>query len=201
MAVVIGGKARLFTRRGLDWSDRFPGIVTACGTLPARQAVLDGEVVALLPDGRSSFQALQEAMSGNSHPVVYYVFDLLQLDGADLRNLPLIERKEQLAGLLRGRQGRRARAVRYSTHVVGQGARVLAKACRRGLEGIVSKRKDAPYRSARTRTWLKVKCLNRQEFVAVGFTEPRGRRSGLGALLLGVYAEGAAPGRAARPAV
>jgi bifunctional non-homologous end joining protein LigD len=189
LAVVIGGTARLFTRRGLDWTDRFPAVVAACESLPVRQTVLDGEVVALLPDGRSSFQALQQAMSGNSHPIVYYVFDLLQLDGTDLRCWPLIERKRRLAALLHHRSAPGSRAIRYARHVVGQGARALARACRRGLEGIVSKRMDAPYRSARTRTWLKVKCLNRQEFVVVGFTEPRGHRRGVGALLLGVYSD------------
>ena len=187
VTVVERGGARLFTRRGLDWSERFPRIASACESLPVRQAVLDGEVVALLPDGRSSFQALQQAMGGGRHPVVYYVFDLLMQDGEDLRSLPLIERKRRLAGLLRGRRGPGARTVRFSSHVVGNGDQVLARACSMGLEGIVSKRRDDPYASTRTRSWLKIKCLNRQEFVVVGFTEPQGRRMGIGALLLGVY--------------
>ena len=189
LAAIRGRSARLFTRRGLDWSDHFPGIVAACAALPVREALLDGEVVALLPDGRSSFQALQQAMSGSRRPIVYCVFDLLRIDGTDLRSVPLLERKQRLARLLRGRRGAGARSVRYSGHVVGQGKAVLEKACRMGLEGIVSKRVDAPYQSLRTRTWLKVKCLNRQEFVVAGFTEPQGSRSGIGALLLGVYTD------------
>ncbi len=190
MAVVRRGAARLFTRKGLDWTARFPGVASACAGLPAREAVLDGEVVALLPDGRSSFHALQQAMGGGGRPMVYYAFDLLRFDGADLRSAPLIERKKRLSGLLRGRRGAGTRTVRYANHVVGRGGAVLAKACRMGLEGIVSKRKDAPYRSARVRTWLKIKCQSRQEFVVIGFTEPRGSRSGLGALLLGVHDRG-----------
>jgi bifunctional non-homologous end joining protein LigD len=187
ITVVQDGTARLFTRKGLDWSDRFPGVASACSALPVQQAVLDGEVVALLPDGRSSFQALQQAMGGGGHPIVYFVFDLLVLNGDDLRDRPLLDRKQRLAALLRGRRGPRARAVRFSTHVVGEGDEVLRQACRKGLEGIVSKQKDAPYASTRTRSWFKIKCLNRQEFVVVGFTEPQGRRMGIGALLLGVY--------------
>ncbi len=187
IAVIQGRRARLFTRKGLDWSDRFPGVASACAALPVKHAVLDGEVVALLPDGRSSFQALQQAMGGGRHPIVYYGFDLLALNGEDLRPLPLLERKNRLAALLRGRRGPGARTIRFSTHVTSNGNEVLRRACAMGLEGIVSKRADAPYASTRTRSWLKIKCLNRQEFVVVGFTEPQGRRMGIGALLLGVY--------------
>ena len=185
--VLSAGKARLLTRRGNDWTARFPPIAGAVEALPVRQAVLDGEAVALLPDGRSSFQALQRALgSPRSSGIVFYAFDILRLDGRDLRAEPLHERKGKLAALL-GRRRRGAALLRYSDHVEGHAERVFAKACRQGLEGIVSKRRDAPYRSGRTRSWLKVKCFNRQEFVIVGFTEPRGSRSGIGALLLGVH--------------
>jgi bifunctional non-homologous end joining protein LigD len=190
MECLLGdGSARLLTRRGLDWTERFPGVAEVAATLPARRAILDGEIVALLPDGRSSFQALQQALLADpARPVVYYVFDLLRLDDRDLRPLPLRERKLQLAKLLKSRPKLRDRrgTVRYSDHVSGRGTTVLARACKLGLEGIVSKRQDAAYQSGRSRAWLKTKCLNRQEFVVVGFTEPRGGRKGIGALLLGV---------------
>jgi bifunctional non-homologous end joining protein LigD len=191
MACLLGGgHARLLTRRGLDWTPRFPRVAERAAALKAVSAMLDGEIVALLPDGRSSFQALQQAlMSRQAEQVVYYAFDLLRLDDQDLRALPLAERKQQLANLLKRSPRDRRRTLRYSEHLGGSGARVLAKACRMGLEGIVSKRQDAPYRSGRGRSWLKIKCVNRQEFVVVGFTEPRGSRKGVGALLLGVYAE------------
>jgi bifunctional non-homologous end joining protein LigD len=185
--LVAGGRTRLMTRRGLDWTDRFPTVAAAASDLPVRSAILDGEVVVLLPDGRTSFQALQQTFSGRPPgPLVYFVFDLLEHDGKDLRRLPLLDRKERLAGLLRGRGGDQ-QVIRYSEHVQGQGEKVFTKACKAGLEGIISKRADSHYSSARTRSWLKVKCLHRQEFVIVGFTEPKGSRSGLGALLLGVH--------------
>jgi bifunctional non-homologous end joining protein LigD len=181
------GRARLITRSGLDWTDRFPNVAEAAAAIPARSAVLDGEVVVLLPDGRSSFRALQLALKGEpSGPMVYFAFDLLALDGKDLRRFPLIERKDLLADLLHGRR-RGSRVVRFSEHVEGHGDTVYARACKAGLEGIISKRSDSPYSSARTRAWLKVKCVNRQEFVVVGFTEPKGGRGGFGALLLGVH--------------
>ena len=185
--LLSGGSARLLSRRGLDWTDRFVRVAERAAGLPARRAVLDGEIVALLPDGRSSFQALQQAMMAErARPVVYYVFDLLRLEEEDLRRQPLEERKRRLAALLKGRRDR-TKILRYSDHVSGDGAKVWSQACDLGLEGTVAKRWDAPYQSGRTRSWLKIKCLNRQEFVVVGFTEPRGARQGVGALLLGVY--------------
>jgi bifunctional non-homologous end joining protein LigD len=187
-ALLDRGKVRCLTRAGLDWTGRFPAIARAVAGIPARNCTLDGEVVALLPDGRSSFQALQERLHADPPgDLVYYVFDLLRLDGVDLREKPLDERKELLRKLLR-RVGRGARrAVRFSDHVAGRARAVLARACRLGLEGVISKRRDAPYRSGRNRHWLKIKCVNRQELIIVGFTEPRGRRTGVGALLLGVF--------------
>jgi len=188
--LLADGSARLLTRRGLDWTPRFAKVAERAASLPARRAILDGEIVALLPDGRTSFQALQQAlMAEHAQQVVYYVFDLLRLDDLDLRSLPLVERKLRLARLLKARKARDRRGtLRYSDHVSGRGKSVLARACKLGLEGIVSKRADASYQSGRSRSWLKIKCLNRQEFVVVGFTEPRGGRKGIGALLLGFYA-------------
>jgi bifunctional non-homologous end joining protein LigD len=128
---------------------------------------------------------LQNALAGDDQGrLVYYVFDLLHLDGHDLRGATLEDRKAALEPILRGRRGG---PIRYSSHVVGRGEAVFREACRLGLEGVVSKRRDRPYHSGRGQDWLKVKCVKEQEFVVGGFTEPKGTRTGLGALLLGVH--------------
>jgi bifunctional non-homologous end joining protein LigD len=189
------GKARLLTRRGKDWSDRFAPVAEAAAALPVGSAVLDGEVTVLLADGKTSFQALQESFGDSggrrSRAMVYYVFDLLYLDGWDLRAAPLAARKELLARLLEAAgAGASEGVIRLSDHVTGQGRDFFRQACGYGLEGIVSKRGDLPYRSGRGKDWLKVKCLQRQEMVIGGFTDPEGARAGLGALLLGVYEGG-----------
>jgi bifunctional non-homologous end joining protein LigD len=159
--------------------------VDAATRLPLREAIVDGEVALLLRSGTTSFQALQNALSGAQHGrLVYFVFDLLHLDGHDLRGAPLETRKRTLERLL---GPRRDGAIRYSHHVVGQGEAVFRRACRLSLEGIVSKQRGQPYESGRGRGWLKVKCSQEQEFVVGGFTEPRGTRTGIGALLLGVH--------------
>jgi len=199
---VRSGKARLLTRHGKDWSDRFTPVAAAAAELPVDTAVLDGEVTVLLPDGKTSFQALQEsfgdgggaAAAAGQHPgavMVYFVFDLLYLDGYDLRAAPLAQRKEALRALLDEAGSTESDGpIRWSDHVTGQGEDFYRQACRFGLEGIVSKRADLAYRSGRGKDWLKVKCLQRQEMVIGGFTEPEGARAGLGALLLGVYEGG-----------
>lgn len=177
------GDARLITRNGKDWTDRFTPVAREAETLPARQAILDGEVVVLEPNGTTSFQSLQNALSENRQKdLVYYAFDLLYLDGYDLRKAPLLERKEALEALLAGRAG----AVRMGDHIDGEGERFFQQACNFGLEGIISKRADQPYAGGRGKDWLKVKCLKRQEFVIVGFTDPEKSRVGFGALLLAV---------------
>ena len=174
----------LLSRNGKDWTDRFPEVRAAAAELPVRRAFLDGEVAVLLPDGRTSFQALQNAFSGGDRGnLVYFVFDLLHLDGEDVGRLPLEQRKARLAALLRSRSGKR---IRYSEHVIGRGPEFFARACRTGLEGIVSKRRDLPYASGRGPGWVKTKCIKRQEFVVGGFTDPEGSRLGIGALLVGV---------------
>ncbi len=180
------GKVHLWTRRGKDWSDRFQPVAEAAVGLPVRQALLDGEVVVLEADGRTSFQALQNALTGGrDKDLVYYAFDLLYLDGYDLRKASLRDRKAALAQLLAGPKG----VVRYSEHVEGQGDAFFRQACSHSLEGIVTKRAEAPYRSGRGKDWLKVKCIKRQEFVIVGYTDPEGSRTGFGALLLAVHDE------------
>jgi bifunctional non-homologous end joining protein LigD len=183
------GDVRLLTRTGLDWTERFGAVAEGAAKLSVEQALLDGEVVVIRPDGLTSFQDLQNAMRrGRDRDLVYFLFDLVHLDGFDLTGVPLLERKGALAAVLApaGADG----VLRYSDHLVGQGREFYGEACRRRLEGIVSKRANATYDSGRTRAWLKTKCSARQEFVIGGFTEPRGSRSDLGALLLGVHESG-----------
>ena len=181
------GRARLFSRSGKEWTKEMAPIAAAAATLPVESAWLDGEVVVLQPDGRTSFQALQNALStGRADALAYYVFDLPYADGRDLRKVPLHARKQELAALL-AQAGAARSLLRYSDHVDGNGAAFLRHATKLGVEGIVSKRRDAAYESRRTTTWLKVRLLKRQEFVIGGFTDPAGSRTGLGALLLGVY--------------
>jgi len=176
------GKVSLFTRRFNDWTSAFPTIAAAVAKLPARRAALDGEVAAVLPDGRTSFQALQNlATSGAT--IAYFIFDLLALDDDDLAPLPLDARKARLAELLRDAPPE----LRYCDHVIGDGAAFFHAACTHGLEGIVSKRRDKPYTPGRNTFWVKTKCLLRQELVIGGFTDPEGARSSIGALLVGYY--------------
>ena len=171
----------LWSRRGQDWTREFPAVANAGRKLRARDALLDGEVAVLLPNGITSFQALQNR--GARTTFTYFAFDLLYLDGQDLRERPLRERKELLRKLL----ARQSSVIRYSDHVVGGGAAFFAAACKLGLEGIVSKRADARYRTGRNSDWQKTKCLKRQEFVIGGFTDPEGSREAVGALLVGYY--------------
>jgi bifunctional non-homologous end joining protein LigD len=184
-AIRSGRDVRLVSRNGHDWTERFAEVAAAVGALAARSALVDGEVAAVLADGRTSFQALQNSFGpGKRASLAYFVFDLLELDGDDLRVHPLEERKEALRDLV---DRSRSSIVRFSEHVVGGGSRVHAEACRLGLEGIVSKLRGAPHRAGRTRDWLKTKCMRRQELVIGGFTDPQGGREGLGALLVGVH--------------
>jgi bifunctional non-homologous end joining protein LigD len=180
---VKDGECRVITRNGKDWTDRFAPVARAAGDLPVRQAILDGEVVVLDPNGTTSFQALQNALTENrDRDLVYFAFDLLHLDGYDLRKAPLLARKEALGRLLGPAKG----TIRYSDHVQGGGEGFYRQACDFALEGIIAKRGDLPYHGGRNKDWLKIKCLKRQEFVIVGFTNPEGSRVGLGALWLAV---------------
>ncbi len=176
------GRARLFTRRGNDWTSRFPKLAAAIERLPLKSALLDGEVVALDERARPSFQALQNELDERRPAeLTYFIFDLLYLDGRDLRDATLLERKKALAALLRSPP----EGLRYCDHVLGNGGAFFREACRLSFEGVVSKRADAPYRGGRGKLWLKAKCLLRQEFTIGGFTGPGGSRSHFGALLLG----------------
>ena len=181
------GKVRLFTRAGNDWTRKFPTLVEAAAGLKLKHSILDGEWVAMGVKGVSDFQALQNAMKGGSADLVYYVFDLPYCEGFDLSRCPLLERKELLHGILAGAsQG----VIRYSEHIRGEGRLVFENACRLGMEGVVCKRLDGVYEPRRSRQWLKVKCVKRQEFIVVGYTDPGGARKGFGALLLAYHDAG-----------
>jgi bifunctional non-homologous end joining protein LigD len=178
------GEERLLTRTGLDSTHKYPAIARAVSSLGARQAYLDGELCGVGPDGVTSFGIVQLASdSGNAAALVFFLFDLLYLDGEDLVPRPLIERKARLAALLSGVNS----SLQYSDHQVGHGPAFHEKACAMSLEGIVSKRADAAYAPGNRDLWLKVKCPNREEFVVVGWTDPEGARPFLGALLLAYY--------------
>jgi len=178
------GTVRLLSRRFHDWTAEFPTVAQAVARLPVRRAILDGEVAVLLPDGRTTFQGLQNAFSAPNPNLVYFVFDVLVIDDEMLVSLPLEARKARLEKLV---EREPLGVIRYSDHVVGNGKQFFALACKSGLEGIVSKRRDKPYSPGRSSSWQKTKCLLRQELVIGGFTDPEGQRAGIGALLVGYY--------------
>ena len=181
-----GDAVRLITRNGLDWTARVPQLARAIADLPAETAMLDGELVSLDKAGRSSFAALQNALAGSRTAALsFYAFDLLHRDGTDLRMQPLEARKHALAELLDAAPD--TGPIRISEHLTSETARVRSEACKAGLEGIVCKRLDAPYRAGRGSDWVKLKCENREEFVIVGTTPPKGTRKHLGALLVARY--------------
>jgi bifunctional non-homologous end joining protein LigD len=164
---------------------RFPEIVEAIRTLPARECVIDGEVVALDEEGRSSFQLLQaREMEGRKTPVYFYAFDLLQLDGKSLISLPLEARKNSLEKLCADAGD----PIRYSGAIGGDAKRLLEEVKRRGLEGIIGKQRNSVYEPGRrSGAWIKLKCVNEQEFVIGGYTPPQGSRKYFGAILVGYY--------------
>ena len=191
-ALIDNGEVRLFTRRGNDWTDRFAGIAARLARFPVKSAILDGEVVVLDPAGRSVFALLQRSLEGSqSQDHTFFIFDLLQLDGTDWRMEPLAARRKRLEQLLRSARATTQSAVRLGQRLEGDGSALLRAACGMGLEGIIAKRTDAAYSSTRARSWVKIKCGHRQEFVVVGFTPPKGSRTGIGALLLAVHENGA----------
>ncbi|CDX63185.1 DNA ligase D [Mesorhizobium plurifarium] len=184
-AQIEGSEVRLFTRAGLDWTEKFEGPITAAlAKLKCRDAIIDGEVVVLADNGVSSFPLLQADLSARrADRMIYYVFDLMRLDGEDLRREPLVERKQALAELL-GEQPEDS-ALRFSDHFHEPGKVMLQHVCRMGLEGVVSKRADAPYRSGRGLTWIKSKCTLRQEFVIGGYLPSDKTGRGVRSLLVG----------------
>jgi bifunctional non-homologous end joining protein LigD len=183
------GKAKLLTRKGLDWTRKFKGIADAVAELDADSALIDGELVVEGSAGVTSFSLLQEELkSGRQNRLVYYVFDLLYRDGQDLRSLPLDERKEALARLIKSAP--KHTPLRFSESIAGRGPVLLKQACQLGLEGIVSKLADAPYRSGRGHDWIKTKCTSRQELVIAGFVPSTADAHAVGALVLGFHDKG-----------
>jgi bifunctional non-homologous end joining protein LigD len=185
-ARIDGGNIQLLTRTGLDWAHRYRRTIEALGSLKVKSAYLDGELCALNSDGVPVFSRLQAAMDeGKTDKLVFFAFDLLFLNGESTAGLPLIQRKARLQRLFKKEIG----GLRYSEHVAGDGPQFRAQACKLGLEGVISKRADRPYAPGDRGIWVKSKCLNREEFVVVGWTDPEGSRRHIGALLLGYYTE------------
>ncbi|SMQ85380.1 ATP-dependent DNA ligase LigD phosphoesterase module /ATP-dependent DNA ligase LigD polymerase module [Devosia lucknowensis] len=186
LAAIKGQSVRLYTRNGLDWTEQFGALVEPLQKLKLGSAVIDGEICAFDAKGRTDFTTLKNVLSGGGR-LEYFAFDLLELDGKDLAKRPLIERKAALEKLL----GKSARQdpVQYSSHVTGHGQKVFEALCRDGHEGVIAKRLADPYRGDRTRSWLKIKCLKRQEFVIGGWS-PSTKRRGFASLLLGVWEDG-----------
>lgn len=186
-AIAVKDKERvqLYSRLHNDLTGRFPEVARAVQRLRCERAVVDGEIVALDPEGRSSFQLLQSAHApGERPPIHYYVFDLLNLEGADLKGLPLTRRKELLESLVPARQD----VVQFSASLVGDAKQLLAEACRLKLEGLIAKQPGAKYEPGRRGdAFLKIKCLSGQEFVIGGYTQPKGGRLHFGAILVGYY--------------
>ena len=193
LADLVDGKVRLRSRNDLDWTPDFPEIVEAIEALPVSDARLDGELVALTRAGISDFALLQHTLQGSSNASLrYMLFDLPGVAGVDLSRAPLLARKELLAALLDRTGGDGPLA--YSGHVVGHGEEVFAASATQGLEGILCKAVDAHYVQARSPHWVKVKHAQGDEFVVVGYTAPRGSRTGFGALLLAVPDGAVKPG-------
>jgi len=178
LLAVGDGVATAWTRNGKDWSDKFKTLVKAASKLPPG-CLIDGEAVALDEHGKPSFQLLQSTLKGGSANLAFYAFDLLIDRGEDIRKKPNIERKERLAALLEGVPP----PILYGDHIVGRGEEMFAAVCKQGGEGIISKKANAAYSGTRTRNWLKIKCIQRQEFVLVGWSESDKRR-GFRSLLL-----------------
>jgi bifunctional non-homologous end joining protein LigD len=185
LVAVGAGEARAYTRSGLDWSDRFPSILSEAGKLNVRSALIDGEAVALDAEGRSSFQALQGALKGAPATIDYFAFDLLELDGEDLTGLPLLGRKAKLKAILPAKSIH----IHFSEHTQGNGEKLLKSFCAAGLEGVVSKLATSKYIGARAGSWVKTKCIKRQEFVIVGWT-PSDKSRAFRSLILGVHEGG-----------
>jgi bifunctional non-homologous end joining protein LigD len=184
-----GRAVRLLTRNRKSCASAYPEVAQAISSQPLKEFVIDGEVAAF--DGAvSSFARLQPRMQlrdpeearKTGIDICYCAFDLLYIDGHDTTRLPLVERKNLLRSALRYGQ-----VLRFSNHRATHGERFLAEACRKGLEGLMAKRADAEYVHQRSTDWLKFKCANEQEFVVVGYSDPKGARVGFGALLLGYY--------------
>ena len=183
------GRVTFWSRNGKDWTAKFRNVIDAVkSSVKATTAILDGEIVVIDAQGRSSFQKLQQSMSkGITSGFAYEAFDLVYLDGFSLTHTPLIKRKELLKTIIGSNsQG----VVRYSEHIQGRGEKFFKQACEYGIEGIVSKVANSTYESTRTRKWLKVKCNKQQEFVIVGYVPSTKGMPGFGSLVIAVYDRG-----------
>lgn len=186
LAAISGTQVRLFTRTGKDWSEQFKAIIPPLSRITRGTALIDGELCAFDAKGRTDFSTLKDHLS-NGGPLTYFAFDLLEQDGKDLTRLKLTERKARLERLLGKVEA--SSLVQFSPHVTGNGQKVFDTICREGHEGIIAKQGGAPYRSERTKSWLKVKCIQRQEFIIAGWSPSTKKRS-FASLLLGTWEGG-----------
>jgi DNA ligase D-like protein (predicted ligase) len=177
------GGVQLLTRSGLDWTEKYPETSAALAKLPVTTAYIDGELCGVGADGVTSFALMQSATDKGTGALVYFAFDLMELNGIAVARMTLLERKKRLAEILR----KPPAGVAYSEHEAVDGEAMRIAACQKGLEGIISKRIDVPYSPGNRGIWIKSKCLNRAEFVVVGWSDPEGSRTLLGSLLLGYY--------------
>ena len=182
IAYRTGDGVRLYSRNKLPLEDSFPSVVEALQRLAGPDFVLDGEVVAMRDGKIGGFEALQQRTSRTA--LRYYIFDVLSLDGNDVRPLPLLERRRLLSGL------RLSGTLRRTASRTGDAEKLRSEACTDGWEGVIAKRADAPYRAGRSKDWLKLKCVLEQEFVVGGYTDPKGGRTGIGALMIGYHEDG-----------
>jgi bifunctional non-homologous end joining protein LigD len=187
LIAAAGADVRVYTRKGLDWTDKFQPLAQAVAALDLPPCLIDGEITAPGADGNPSFSALQNELKrghgAQKSRMDFHAFDLLSLEGADLRSLPQIERKERLEALLSHAEP----PIRVADHVIGAGEKLYEAMCKAGLEGIIAKRIDAPYRGTRSRSWVKVKCTRRQEFVVIGWTKSTAKARPFASLYLAQY--------------
>ena len=183
---IDGEKVEFTSRNQQSWTGRLKHLAEAARRLPVRQALLDGEVVAMEPGGATDFQLLQNVFrEGRVGELLYYAFDVLYLDGHDLTKAALEDRKQVLQRLLESFD--ETYPIRFTEHLAGKGPVFFKQVCKMGLEGIISKRRDRPFLAGRGYDWLKIKCVQKDEFVIGGYTEPGGSRTAFGALLLGYH--------------
>lgn len=184
---VDNGRVRVLTRGGHDWTHRFPAIVAAAGKLDVATAILDGEAVVLDEEGRPDFGALQRSLGGRggklSSDALLFAFDLLYFDGHDICGMELSSRRHLLESLLKGGEG----TIRLSEVIEGSGEQIFEAACTHGLEGIIAKDRDSSYRSGRTGDWLKIKCVQSDSFMIVGYERSTAARAQIGSLLLAAF--------------
>ena len=186
LAAISGEQVRLYTRTGKDWTEQFKAIVPPLTRITKGTALIDGELCAFDDKGRTDFSTLKDHLS-NGGPLTFFAFDLIEQDGEELARLPLIDRKARLEKLLG--KVEKSSLVQYSAHVTGNGQKVFDSVCREGHEGIIAKQVNAPYRGERTRSWLKIKCGRRQEFVIGGWS-PSAKKKTFASLLLGTWEGG-----------